>query len=235
LVYLFADFDYFQGIGPSLDYDAYWQARARLIEDASWKALETYKRKLYSCVVQPGSTVADLGCGDGSLLEFLRQTNSTTGYGLELSAISSAKARARGLNVIQGDIMNDSIDIPATDYIILSQVLEHLPNPESILHRVRDRFTKRLIVDIPNTGVVTDRLRLLFGRFPKQWVFHPAEHLRFWTVRDFLHCCKSLGLEVESYHGLFDPYFDFPMPLWKLLPGLFSRYVLYVIKKAGEE
>jgi hypothetical protein len=128
-----------------------------------------------------------------------------------------------------GYVSTDGVPIPKADYIILSEVLEHLPNPEALLTRLRDRFNRRLLIDIPNTGAMNDRLRLLFGRFPKQWVFHPAEHLRFWTVKDFMHLCRQLGYEIDQYYGICDPDYEFGLQWWRLYPELFSRFVLYVL------
>jgi len=144
-------------------------------------------------------------------------------------------ARARGLDVVQADVTAEgwSPEGPV-DYIVMSEVLEHLPAPERLLLRLKDVCRRRLLIDVPNTGAINDRLRLLFGRTPKQWVFHPEEHLRFWTIPDFLLMCRQLGLKVERYYGLYDPYFDFGLPWWRIAPGLLSRYVLYELSPTGE-
>jgi hypothetical protein len=149
---------------------------------------------------------------------------------MDISHIACRLASEKGIEVVQADISCEDTSIPGADYIIISQVLEHLPNPESLLLRLKGKFVKRVLVDVPNTGVVSDRLRLLFGRFPKQWVLHPAEHLRFWTVRDFHSMCHQIGYAVERFSGIYDPSFDTLMPLWKMSPGLFARYVLYILR-----
>lgn len=44
-------------------------------------------------------------------------------------------------------------DLPErVDYVVLSEVLERVTNPAMLLLRVRNRVTKRLLVEIPNTG-----------------------------------------------------------------------------------
>ena len=36
----------------------------------------------------------------------------------------------------------------------------------------------------------------VLGRFPAQWVVHPAEHLRFWSVTDFRAWAGAQGFRV---------------------------------------
>lgn len=230
--YLFGDFSYVDEFGATLDYEAYWKAQELTATNPGWQAVLAYKWRFIAGLIEQGSTVLDLGCGDGSLLAFLRQHRSVRPYGLELSQKASELARQKGLEVIEADLTRGPVSLPQVDYIIISEVLEHIPNPEAVLLQVRDRFNKRLIVDVPNTGALNDRLRLLLGRFPKQWVFHPGEHLRFWTVSDFLTMSRQLGFRTRAY-GLYAPPYQFAgLKLWRWYPRLFSRYVLYVMEKA---
>ncbi len=229
--YLGTDFEYMHGAdgaGPSLDYDAYWERRLRE-GFVGHPLIEQHRRRLIADFVGEGSSVLDIGCGDGSLLAHLQQAKSVRAKGMDISQVSCRLASEKGLEVVQADINREDTPIPTADHIIISQVLEHLPNPESLLLRLKGKFVKSVLVDVPNTGVVSDRLRLLFGRFPKQWVLHPAEHLRFWTVRDFHSMCHQIGYTVERFDGIYDPYFDTLVPLWKISPALFARYVLYIL------
>ena len=232
--YLFKDFQYVPRFGADLDYDAYWQAASswRATDDLG-RAMDAYKFRLIASLIEPRSTVLDIGCGDGSLLVYLRETREALPHGVELSTVACQIARQKGIHVVQADITQDTNGLPEqVDYVVISEVLEHIANPEALLLRVKDRFTKRLFVDIPNSGALNDRLRLLLGRFPKQWVFHAGEHIRFWAVTDFLFLCRQLGYEVERYHGLYDPHSQMGVKLWKIYPRLFARFVFYVLRPA---
>ena len=232
--YLLGDYEYVPRFGAEMDYEAYWAARSRLDSDEE-RAMYAHKFRLIAGLVEPGSSVLDIGCGDGRLLEYLRDKRSVRVRGVELSQVACGLARQKGLDVVQADVTADgwSLEEPV-DYIIMSEVLEHLPSPERLLLRLKDVCRRRLLVDVPNTGAINDRLRLLFGRTPKQWVFHPEEHLRFWTVPDFLLMCRQLGLKVERYYGLYDPFFNVGLPWWRIVPGLLSRYVLYELAPIRE-
>jgi len=128
-------------------------------------------------------------------------------------------------------LTEEGFQLPGTyDYAVISEVLEHLPNPEQLMFKLKGKVNKYIIITVPNTGFIGERLRLLFGRFPKQWVIHPSEHIRFWTVADFIYWCDQLGFKVESYHGMLDEFYDIKIKVWKYWPRLFARYVLYKVK-----
>jgi len=231
--YLRKDFPYSRGLSAALDYDAYWMERSRWGSEPA-ERMDEHKFQLIARLVESGSTVLDIGCGTGNLLAYLQEVRGVKAHGMEISERACEVAREKGIEVIQADVSQYDQPFPQVDYIVMSEVSEHLPNPEAVFCRVKGRFRKRLLVDVPNTGALNERLRLLMGRFPRQWVFHPGEHLRFWTVTDFLFMCRQLGLEVENYYGLLDPYYHLGVKLWKLYPRLFARYVLYVIKPSTE-
>lgn len=212
----------------TLNYDWYWEE----LEKRNNPAMAPSKLRFIGEIIDEGSTVLDIGCGDGTLLHYLQEAKGIRGKGIEVSEKAVELARGKGIDVEKADVTKEDFGITETyDYVIISEVLEHLPNSEELMLKVKDRFRKYLIVTIPNTGFVGERLRLLLGRFPKQWVLHPSEHLRFWTVRDFIFWCQQLGFRVESYSGLFDEYYDIKFPLWKWCPKLFSRYILYEVAK----
>ncbi len=54
--------------------------------------------------IKPGSSVLDLGCGDGELLAHMSQKHQIRAYGLEIDQEKIAIAVSRGLNIIQQDL-----------------------------------------------------------------------------------------------------------------------------------
>ncbi len=223
--YLFGGFPFSEA---NFDYEEYWRQRLQSEEHS----ISPFKLKLIERFIDEGSGVLDIGCGDGTLLHHLVKTRNIQARGVEVSGKAIELARLKGIKVDRVNITEKDFNLDGTyDYIIISEVLEHLPKPEEVMQRVKGNFTKYLIVTIPNTGFLGERLRLLLGRVPQQWVVHPSEHLRFWTISDFLFWCGQLGFKVESYHGLLDEYYDIKIKLWKYYPKLFSRYVLYLIKE----
>lgn len=210
----------------TFDYDKYWN---RLSQE-NRPPPSQFKLKLIEGIIEKGSSVLDIGCGDGDLLDYLSKTKEIDAHGIEFGAKAIETARAKGIHVDVADITKQEFKLANSyDYIIISEVIEHLPKPEELVVKLKGKYKKYLIITIPNTGFITERLRLMLGRFPKQWVLNPAEHLRFWTVTDFQFWSEQLGLKVEEYYGMKDEYYDIKVKLWKYYPKLFSRFILYKI------
>ena len=189
--------------------------------------------KLIGDLVEPGSSVLDIGCGDGKLLRYLARERGATVAGIEVSQNAVTLAAAQGVPVMLGNVTQDDFQLTEQyDYVIMTDVLEHLHNAEEVISKLKGRFRNSLLVGLPNSGFVVDRLRLLFGRFPKQWHIHPSEHVRFWTLSDFVFWCRQLGLEVEAYYGVQIQFSEFlPKLFWRWYPRLFSRKIVYVLKE----
>jgi methionine biosynthesis protein MetW len=155
-------------------------------------------------LIEPGSRVLDIGCGDGALLEFLARERGVDARGIEISRTGVNACVARGLSVVQGDADTDLVNYPAGafDYVILSQTLQAMRQPRAALMELL-RIGRRVIVSFPNFGYWKVRLLLLFtGRMPdtptldQPWYSTPNIHLC--TVRDFVDLCRDLGVTIEQ-------------------------------------
>jgi methionine biosynthesis protein MetW len=154
-------------------------------------------------IVEPGSRVLDLGCGEGELLEWLASNKSVDARGVELSGPKVQRAIARGVSVFQCDIDQALADYPdeAFDYVILSQTLQETYRPRQVLREML-RVGRRAIVAFPNFGHWSVRLSMLLsGRaprtklFPYEWYESPNIH--FLTVQDFENLAEAEGLAIE--------------------------------------
>jgi methionine biosynthesis protein MetW len=161
-------------------------------------------------LVRPGARVLDVGCGEGALLDLLRQNKGVDGRGIEIGAEGVAACLARGLAVMQGDADRDLEEFPAEtfDYAILSQTLQAVRQPRKVLSDLL-RLAERAIVSFPNFGHWRVRLSLLTkGRMPdtpalpEPWWSTPNIHLC--TLRDFTELCADLNLRIEAATSLSD-------------------------------
>lgn len=155
-------------------------------------------------MVQPGSRVLDVGCGDGALLHLLHDTKAVDGRGIEISRERVNACVARGLSVIQGDADRDLIDYPdqAFDYAILSLTIQATHQPRDVLTQLL-RIGRHAIVSFPNFGHWDVRLKLMFGgrmpqtrNLPDTWYLTPNAHLC--TIYDFAELCHAIDAEVEQ-------------------------------------
>jgi methionine biosynthesis protein MetW len=159
--------------------------------------------RLAAAMIDPGSRVLDIGCGDGELLSYLTRQKQVDGRGMELSQSGVNACVRHGLSVIQGDADNDLTDYPSDgfDYVVLSQTLQATRNPRAVLLNLA-RIGKRAIVSIPNFGHWRIRASLLVhGRLPKTallpfpWYETPNIHLC--TIQDFATLCAQEGIRIE--------------------------------------
>jgi 2-polyprenyl-3-methyl-5-hydroxy-6-metoxy-1,4-benzoquinol methylase len=136
--------------------------------------------------------VLDLGCGQGQLLAELR-ARGLEADGVEWDGAAVEAARRQGLRVTQADL--GVYEPPAAGYrhIVLSHVLEHLPEPAQQLRRVARGLTAEgsLLVAVPNAG---SALRYLFGR---HWVgWDVPFHLTHFTPGSMRAVAARAGLRV---------------------------------------
>jgi methionine biosynthesis protein MetW len=159
-------------------------------------------------MVEAGSRVLDVGCGDGQLLKLLAEGRNVDARGIELSREGVANCVTRGLAVIQGDADTDLVDYPddSFDYVILSQTIQATRNPRRVLEQML-RVGRRAIVSFPNFGHWRVRRDLLVkGRMPvtenlpDAWYETPNIH--FCTIRDFDDLVKDIGAVTERARAL---------------------------------
>ncbi len=156
--------------------------------------LDVFGRRDYAIIgelIEPGTRVLDLGCGEGELLAWLRDHKNVDGRGVELTGASVQKAIARGVSVYQGDLESGLQDYPdqAFDYVILSQTLQQTRDPLGVLKGML-RIGRRGIVAFPNFGHWRVRVsHLLTGRSPQTELFpydwYDSPNIHFLTVLDF--------------------------------------------------
>ena len=153
-------------------------------------------------MVERGSRVLDVGCGEGDLLQLL-ETRGIDGRGIELSREGVNRCVAKGLAVVQGDADTDLINYPddAFDYVILSQTLQATRQPRVVLENLL-RIGRRAIVSFPNFGFWKMRIQLLVGghmprteNLPATWYDTPNIH--FCTIKDFVQLCDEINVKME--------------------------------------
>ena len=188
------------------DYDAYWKEK-RGGALGEFSPFQEKRARLVAELMETNAKVLDIGCGDGAVLNYLREQKQIEPWGVDLSGTALAQAEENGVKTIMGDLRDPKVleAIPEVDYITALEVLEHVPHPEELLRALAPKCRKAFIVSFPNTGYWLYRLRLLFGRVPAQWRRHPGEHVRFWTIKDARWWIEAMGWELEQlkcYEGL---------------------------------
>ena len=192
------------------------------------------KRADFSAIanwIAPNSQVLDLGCGDGSFLEFLQRQKPVHAYGVEIDDGRVLACVQKGLNVIQQDLEGGLalFEDNSFDTVVLSQTVQTIHQPEKILREIV-RVGKESIVSFPNFGHWSHRLAVALGRMPVskslpyQWYNTP--NVRVLTVADFEKLASSLGLKVIDQCILHDG------RQVTLIPNLFGSLALFRVRRA---
>ena len=153
-------------------------------------------------LIEKEKKVLDVGCGDGILMEFLKNNKNTNIRGLEISKSKVQECIAKGLTVIEGNAEKDLKQFPdkSFDYVVLSQTLQAFLDPELVINELL-RVGKKAIVTIPNFGYWRIRLHLLLKgtmpitkTLPDEWYNTPNIHMC--SIKDFFHFVKSRDIKI---------------------------------------
>lgn len=159
-------------------------------------------------IIEPGTRVLDLGCGEGEVLAWLAETKNVLARGVEISPEMVRKAIGRGVSAYQGDIDEGLADYPdgAFDYVILSQTLQETRAPLQVLREML-RVGRRAIISFPNFGHWSVRRSMLFtGQAPKTELFpydwYDSPNIHFLSIQDFENLCRDHGFPIEQRYFL---------------------------------
>jgi 2-polyprenyl-3-methyl-5-hydroxy-6-metoxy-1,4-benzoquinol methylase len=204
-------------------YDYYWDSRGFTIRKKLFA-----REEIFFGWIKGGSTVLDVAVGNSYLPICLKAKKGCEVEVYDLEPKVIAEYEKNGIKAETKNIYDTAEESGKKyDYIIMSEILEHLPMPEEVIKKISER-AKFLVISVPNSAFYRFRLELMFGRFLKQWKHHPSEHLRFWSHIDFLDWLDSLGFDIlkcEASNGL-----DIgPFKFFKYLPNLCGHQICYLV------
>ena len=179
--------------------------------------------------VEPGTRVLDLGCGQGTLLDYLLQNKQVSGVGVDLDFMRIAACVRRGLSAYQGDMTEFMRSFPEKhfDRVICSRTVHELADPAAVILEAL-RVGRTVTVGFVNHGFWKNRLNtLLQGRKIRNEVYttdwfesRPANPV---TIADFEYFCAAKAIRIARRAHLAGNWRT-PCPT---LPNLLAGYALY--------
>jgi methionine biosynthesis protein MetW len=183
-------------------------------------------------LIPPESSVLDLGCGDGLLMDLVSREKAGRCQGIEIDEQAIYVCVGKGLSVFHGDLNTGLVDFSdaSFDFVILDQTLQQLERPDQVLADAL-RVGKKVVVVFPNFAHYSARLQMLVkGRspvtpfLPYEW--HDTPNLRFFSTIDFQDYCRRKEIRVEKRVYLS------ATSVVRLFPNLRSQIGIFLIERA---
>ena len=196
--------------------------------------------KLISDMVKANSRVLDVGCDDGTLIEFLKKNKNVDIRGIEISKKKVQTCISKGLTVIEGNAEFDLKQFPnkSFDYVVLGQTLQAFVNPELVIKELL-RVGKKAIVTIPNFGHWKVRLNLLIKgtmpvtkTLPNEWYNTPNIHMC--TIKDFFKFSETIDFKIFKSLALINKNVSTINNSNLFTKNLFSELGIFLIEKSDE-
>ena len=156
-------------------------------------------------LIAPGSSVLDLGCGQGDLLAKLKARGAHDLCGVDVSTLHIVSTLQHGIDAIDCDL---NLGLPEFhddqfDYVVISSTLQAVANIQKLMAGAL-RVGRRVIVSF--TNFAHRDLRTMFaeqGRVPKMpgpynYEWYDTPNRRFPSIADVLELCKQNGLTVDD-------------------------------------
>ena len=188
-------------------------------------------------IITEGSRVLDVGCDDGTLMEFLKINKNVNIRGIEISKQKVQTCISKGLTVIEGNAEFDLKQFPdkSFDYVVLGQTLQAFINPEIVIRELL-RVGKKAIVTIPNFGHWKVRLDLLTKgtmpvtkTLPNNWYNTPNIHMC--TIKDFVGFSKIVNFKIYKSLALINRNVSNINSSNLFFKNLFSELGIFLIEK----
>ncbi|WP_242849867.1 class I SAM-dependent methyltransferase [Clostridium botulinum] len=153
----------------------------------------------------------DIGCGTGEILNYMKEK----GYGvtgIEPSKIASENAKIKGLEVYNCDLHEFTLINKKFNIINMTNVLEHIPNPEETIGICKKLLKSNGIIRIKVPNDFNElQLEIVKNLNKNEWWVAKPDHINYFDFQSLEALLGSMGFKIISRST------DFPMELFLLM------------------
>lgn len=189
--------------------------------------------KIIFKIIEPGSSVLDLGCGDGELLGLLVKEKKVKARGIELKEEAIYRCVEKGLSVFHGDIEGGLGEYPdnSFNYVVLNQSMQETKKVEFVLQESL-RVGRKVIIGFPNFAYIRSRFDLFFkGKAPVtpslSYSWYESPNIHFLSIKDFENYCREKKIDV------LEKYYLGKSTVIRCFPNLLALNAIFVIKESA--
>ncbi|HLP30956.1 MAG TPA: methionine biosynthesis protein MetW, partial [Geothrix sp.] len=155
-------------------------------------------------LIEPGSHILDIGCGDGALIDNLYRSHGVTGIGIDFDLGHVVECLRKNVPVLQSDADKGLSLVGGRlfDYAVLNRTLQEVKRPQLVLREML-RVARKGIVAFPNFAHIGNRLALLgtgvmpvSEALPHTW--HDTPNIHLFSLDDFRILCRQEGIRIEK-------------------------------------
>lgn len=172
---------------------------------------ERWEHRSIAHLIKPGSSILEIGAGDGAFSSLLHSIPGVTYHGLEFNPEAIKNAEKKSIRLFRQSIVEHSKTTSNHYDIVCSfQVMEHVPDIASTIEHSLAVLKKggRLIVAVPNNSV--SFINVLSNIHPSKYLNMPPHHMNLFDERSLpaLSVCFPMKVEQTILEPLQDMHMD---------------------------
>jgi 2-polyprenyl-3-methyl-5-hydroxy-6-metoxy-1,4-benzoquinol methylase len=149
-------------------------------------------------LINNDSSVLDVGCNTGYLGKLLKKKKVVID-GVDIDTKALRIARKYYHQTYKRDLYYKRLSLNKKyDYIVMADILEHLPRPDLLLKDCKNYLKKsgQIIISVPNIARLEIRIKLMLGKFEYGRGILSEDHLRFFTRDSAIKMINRCGYKV---------------------------------------
>lgn len=208
----------------------------------NYSGFQDFERNDYKYIIElinAGSSVVDLGSGNGALIKLLKEYKQCDVKGVEISDSGVKVSKSKGLDILKSRIDEKLPFIDNQfDYSICHVTIQMVMYPEILLKEMK-RISKYQIISFPNFAFYKNRFELLFkGNMPSKMLFgykwYNTGHIHQLSINDFCELVNDIGGLKILKHTFVKTNSVFKNSLMKLSPNCFQQLPIFLLTKYDE-